>query len=94
VWGDYLKSDVLQVIHHGLAGGNIAFYEKVMPEIVFWPSSQNRFEAPEPILIPETGKKMAVVRGYEQSCWLLEHIDRHYHCGRIVTIDTNTLEEI
>ena len=94
VWGDYLKSDVLQVIHHGLAGGNIAFYEKVMPEIVFWPSPQNRFEAPEPILIPETGKKMAVVRGYGQSRWLLEHIDRHYHCGRTVTLDTKTLEEI
>lgn len=95
VWGDHLKSDVLQVIHHGLRGGNIAFYEKVAPEILFWPSPETRFvAAPGSIVDPETGKKTAVVRDNEPSLWLLERIDRHYHCGRTVTIDTETLEEI
>ncbi|MBR2463813.1 MAG: hypothetical protein IKB41_00040 [Clostridia bacterium] len=95
IWGDHLKSDVLQVIHHGLRGGNIAFYEKVLPEIVFWPSPETRFvAAPGSIVDPETGKKTAVVRDNEPSLWLLERIDRHYHCGRTVTIDTKTLEEI
>ena len=94
VWGDSLSSDVLQVVHHGLAGGNIALYEKVMPKIVFWPTSEARFTAPEKILDPVTGKAIAVVRGYAPSCWLLEHVDRHYHYGRTVTVDTKTLEEV
>ena len=94
VWGDSLSSDVLQVVHHGLAGGNIALYEKVMPKIVFWPTSEARFTAPEKILDPVTGKAIAVVRGYAPSCWLLDHVERHYHTGRTVTLDAKTLEEI
>lgn len=95
MWGDHLKSDVLQVIHHGLRGGNIPFYEKVLPEIVFWPSSETRFvAAPGSIVDPQTGKKTAVVRDFDTSVWLLERVERHYHCGRTVTVDAKTLEEI
>ena len=94
IWGDALKSDVLQAVHHGLAGGNIAFYEKVLPEIVFWPSPENRFTATEPIYVPELDKKIAIVRGYKHSSWLLDHVDRHYHCGQTTTVDTETLEVI
>jgi len=94
VWGEYLKSDVLQVVHHGLAGGNVALYEKVMPKIVFWPTSEARFSAPEKIPDPKTGKLIAVVRGYKPSLWLLDKVARHYHTGRNVTVDSKTLEEI
>ena len=39
-----LKSDVMQVIHHGLAGGYLPIYQVVDPEIVLWPTPQSRFE--------------------------------------------------
>ena len=37
VLGSYLKSDMLQVIHHGANGGTEDFYNAVDPEICFWP---------------------------------------------------------
>ena len=41
---DVLKSDVMQTIHHGLAGGHLGIYRMVDPGICFWPTSQDRFE--------------------------------------------------
>ncbi|MBR2011326.1 MAG: hypothetical protein IKA06_06245 [Clostridia bacterium] len=93
VWGDYLKSDVLQVVHHGLSGGNIAFYEKVMPEVLLWPTPEIRFVSPEPY-INEEGSKKAVARQFEPSRWLIEHFDRHYHHGKTVTLDMRDLSEL
>ena len=37
VFGSYLKSDMLQVIHHGYEGGTLEFYGAVDPDICFWP---------------------------------------------------------
>ncbi len=36
-YGDYLKSDFVQVLHHGARGGSNAYYQAVDPTIVFWP---------------------------------------------------------
>ncbi|MBO5322992.1 MAG: NPCBM/NEW2 domain-containing protein, partial [Oscillospiraceae bacterium] len=36
VYGNYLKSDMLQVIHHGTNGGSEAFYNAVDPDICFY----------------------------------------------------------
>lgn len=93
VWGDYLKSDVLQVVHHGLSGGNIAFYEKVAPEVLLWPTPEIRFVSPEPYITSD-GTKKAVARQFEPSRWLMEHFDRHYHHGKTVTLDMRDLSEI
>ena len=93
VWGEYLKSDVLQVVHHGLSGGNIAFYEKVAPEVLLWPTPEIRFVSTEPYLTTD-GTKKAVARQFEPSRWLIEHFDRHYHHGRTVTIDMRDLKEL
>ena len=93
VWGDYLKSDVLQVVHHGLSGGNIAFYEKVMPEVLLWPTPEIRFVSTEPYFTAD-GTKKAVARQFEPSRWLMEHFDRHYHHGKTVTLDMRDLTEI
>lgn len=43
MYGDYLKSDVLQVTHHGLIGGERGTYEMVDPEICLWATSEKRF---------------------------------------------------
>lgn len=42
-YGDYLKSDILQVTHHGLIGGDKELYELINPEICFWPINEERF---------------------------------------------------
>jgi len=93
IWGDYLKSDVLQVVHHGLSGGNIAFYEKVNPEVLLWPTPEIRFVSKEPYINAE-GTSKAVAWQFEPSRWLMEHFDRHYHHGKTVTIDMKDLKEI
>lgn len=43
-FGEYLKSDILQLAHHGLIGGDKQLYQYVDPEICFWATSKDRFE--------------------------------------------------
>lgn len=42
-YGDELKSDIVQVTHHGFVGGTIPLYSKIDPDIVFWPGGDYRF---------------------------------------------------
>lgn len=93
IWGNHLKSDVLQVVHHGLSGGNIEFYKKVDPDVLLWPTPEIRFVSKEPYINAE-GTKKAVAWQFEPSRWLMEHYDRHYHHGKTVTLDMRDLEEI
>ena len=37
MYGDNLKSDILQIIHHGYGGGDTDYYELVDPQILLWP---------------------------------------------------------
>lgn len=39
-----LKCDVMQVIHHGLAGGYKPIYQAIDPSICLWPTPKTRFE--------------------------------------------------
>lgn len=48
-WGNNLKSDYLQMGHHGYGGLEDSFYEKVQPEISF-------FDAPDWLMFDDTGK--------------------------------------
>jgi hypothetical protein len=50
MYGDYLKSDILQLAHHGKRNGYgrsmpnmIKLYSLVRPEVVFWPSSHEHY---------------------------------------------------
>ena len=43
-YGSYLKSDILQLAHHGLIGGDKGLYQYIDPEICFWSTSKERFE--------------------------------------------------
>lgn len=47
MYGDLLKSDTLQLAHHGMTNGHgrnmpnlLRFYTKVRPELIFWPNSE------------------------------------------------------
>lgn len=42
-YGEYLKSDILQVTHHGLIGGDTWLYELIDPKICCWSISEERF---------------------------------------------------
>ena len=39
-----LKSDIVQVSHHGNQGATKAFYTAVDPSVALWPTSQELFE--------------------------------------------------
>ena len=42
-YGDYMKSDVLQLAHHGLIGGDLELYQLIDPDICFWATDPERF---------------------------------------------------
>jgi hypothetical protein len=42
MYGEGLKSDMVQVAHHGLSGAEVALYIHIQPEIVLWPNSLSR----------------------------------------------------
>ncbi len=42
-YGDALKSDIVQVSHHGYAGGTVELYSAIDPDIAFWPGGDNAF---------------------------------------------------
>lgn len=42
-YGKYLKSDVMQVAHHGLIGGEKGLYQLIDPDICFWPTGRAVF---------------------------------------------------
>ena len=41
---EYLKSDILQLAHHGLIGGDEQLYGYIDPEYCFWATSEERYE--------------------------------------------------
>ena len=43
LYGENLKSDVLQVTHHGLLGGNTKLYRSIDPDICLWSVEKERF---------------------------------------------------
>lgn len=42
-YGDYLNSDIMQLTHHGLIGGDKGLYQLVNPEICLWSITEERF---------------------------------------------------
>jgi len=42
-YGEYLKSDILQLAHHGLIGGDKQLYQLIDPEVCFWATFEDRF---------------------------------------------------
>ena len=42
-YGNYIKSDILQVAHHGNRGGTLATYKAVDPDICLWTTDKTNF---------------------------------------------------
>lgn len=52
LYGDALRSDVVQVIHHGYQGGNSTFYALVDPLTVLWPLGMKNYSTAEMPNVP------------------------------------------
>lgn len=81
LYEDSIKSDILQVTHHGLNGGSISLYSYVKPEICFWAIDKTRFETSDMCL----GTKW----GFEYNAWLRDEangVKEHYHASDTTTI--------
>ena len=83
-FGDYLKSDVLQVVHHGSNGATIAFYQKVQPEVCFWPCREESFKYD----LRHLGEKS----GWGFNKYLRETATQHYHGSTTTTLLLPSLE--
>lgn len=42
-FGDFLKSDIMQINHHGYSGATTELYDSVLPSYTIWPTSYDAF---------------------------------------------------
>ncbi len=90
---DELKSDVMQVIHHGLAGGYKPIYQAVNPDICFWPTPKTRFEGKwDSDGDGEYTDDYQYCTQPDYNQWLRAKMSRkHYHHTQTVIIDMSDL---
>ena len=46
-FGSYIKSDIMQITHHGVGGGTLATFKAVDPDICLWSLNKNKFDSDE-----------------------------------------------
>ena len=85
VFGNYLKSDILQLNHHGSNGATMAFYKKVQPTVAFWACMDIQFES--------DSKRLGTASGYEFNKYIRETALYHYAGSNTHTILLPSLEE-
>ena len=85
-YGDYLKSNILQVTHHGANGGSMALNMVVDPDICFWPIDAYRFHT--------DARMLGFRHGYEYN-WVLRNNEIrqriHYHTSEDAEIFTDEI---
>ena len=85
VFGDYLKSDILQLNHHGSNGATLNFYKKVQPTVAFWACTDTHFEYDM--------KRLGTATGFEFNEYIRNTALYHYSGSYTHTILLPTLEE-
>ena len=82
-YGNYIKSDILQVAHHGNRGGTLATFKDVDPDICLWSASKTDYTA---------------YKAEEPNTWLHEtsgsdgqRARTHYHQSNTTTITIPTM---
>ncbi len=80
-YGDYLKSDILQLTHHGLLGGDKRLYQYIDPEVCLWTTQEDRF------LGERQNDKFRYCLGEggcDYNAWIRDEsvrVRKHYHAG-------------
>ncbi len=72
IYGNALKSDILQPSHHGLNGGTQALYELIRPTYCLWPIDATRFASKVPT--------------FSASVWLKNFSTYDYHASETETV--------
>lgn len=88
-YGDYLKSDILQLTHHGLLGGNKELYQYIDPEICLWATSEDRFLGE-----CKTHKFRYCLGegGCDYNAWIRDssiRVRKHYHAGKTTVLQVD-----
>ncbi len=80
-YGSYLKSDILQVTHHGVNGGYLELYRAINPATCFWAIDEYRFN------------NHTQIRGssaWDYNKWILDDsngVRTHYHASQTTKIN-------
>lgn len=85
-----LKSDILQVIHHGMYGGHLELYQAMDPDICFWPTTEARFFGYEQDRDGNPVTYFRLTQDLPCNAWLRDNSIRvrtHYHGEQSVEID-------
>ncbi len=86
-YGDYLKSDILQLAHHGLIGGDKKLYQLIDPEICFRATNESRFKGE---LAGQVYQWCIGEGGLDYNTWIRDPQVRerqHYHNSVTTTIN-------
>lgn len=86
VYGDYLKSDVLQVNHHGANGATLGFYKLIEPTVCFWACQQYHLDY--------DNRQLGYKTGYEYNRYLRtkEDVIGHFSNSETHTVLLPSLE--
>ena len=85
VFGSHLKSDILQLNHHGSNGATLNFYKAVQPSVAFWPCQQYHFDYDR--------RHQGIQTGFEFNKYIRETAQAHYTHTETHTILLPSLEE-
>ncbi len=73
-YGAYLKSDMLQLSHHGANGACLDLYQRIDPDICFWACPKSKYE--------NDGRQLGTKEGFEFNAYLRDasiKAREHYH---------------
>ncbi len=71
-YGNYIKSDILQVAHHGNGEGTLATYKAVAADICLWSATNSDYNT--------------YIKQNDQNKWLYSSTTKHYNHSSTVTI--------
>ena len=80
-FGDYLKSDMLQLAHHGANGACLDLYQRIDPDICFWACPKSKFASDE--------RHLGIKAGFEFNFYLRDtsiKTREHYHNSETTVI--------
>ena len=81
-FGNYLKSDILQLTHHGFNGAAIELYQLIDPDICLWPVDEYRFL--------NDPRCLGTQSGYAFNAWIRDDtvkVRKHYTSSYTTTIN-------